>query len=288
MPLMRRVSLFAIVAVVLGGAASWSTVRAEDFATDVPDLVWIDVGWAFNDVSTDVALRGPNGIGATVNFEDVFDLPGDKATARMLGSARISEKRRYIDFGYVDIRRSGSRILQNDVTFGDYTFQAGGEVEARFNTRFAYAAFRYDFLHEEKARISGSAGLTYLQLKTSVDGDANFVLDPNGDPVTTDFSKEVSQGAPVPMVGLSLDWALTRRLVVHMYSRFFRVHVSAFNGGLFENGARLDYYFAKHFGLGLGFDRTSLAIKELKVGEGNIVKADYAIGGLGLYATLAF
>jgi hypothetical protein len=40
----KPLSLFAAVAaVVLACAASFSTIRAEDFATDVPDLVWIDV-----------------------------------------------------------------------------------------------------------------------------------------------------------------------------------------------------------------------------------------------------
>ena len=118
----RRSSLRGIaIAAALVGAASFSTAHAENFATDVPDLIWIDVGGAANQVSTDVAVRGPNGVGATVNFEDVFDLPGNKTTARMLGTVRISPKRRHIDFGYVDIGRSGSRVLDKDVTFGDYT-----------------------------------------------------------------------------------------------------------------------------------------------------------------------
>jgi hypothetical protein len=90
------------------------------------------------------------------------------------------------------------------------------------------------------------------------------------------------------MVGLNLDWALTRRLVLRTYTRFFQFHVSSFNGGLAEAGIRLNWYFVRHFGLGLGYDRTNLNIKELKVGEGNVVKAGYSVTGIGLFATLAF
>jgi hypothetical protein len=283
-------SLIGIIAVVLlTGAASLSAVHADPFAGDVPDLVWIDIGGSANDVSTDVALRGPNGIGATINFEDVLDLPGNKTTARMFGTVRISPKRRWIDFGYVSIDRTGSRVLDDDITFGDYTFLAGGEAAAKFSTQFIYAAFRYDFLHEDKIRISGSAGMTWLRVKISLVGDGSFVLDPNGDPVTDEvFRKAESTGAPVPMVGLNLDWALTRRLVLRTYTRFFKLNLDKFNGGLGEAGIRLNWYFVKNFGLGLSYDRTDLDVKELKIGEGNVLKAGYTVNGIGLFANLAF
>ena len=274
--------------VVLAALASISAARAEDFAGDVPDRVLIDVGGSFNEVSTDVAVRGPSGIGATINFEDVFDMPGSKTTARMIGTVRISEKRRWIDFGYVDINRSGTRVLDKDIEFGDYTYQQGGEVKARFATQFAYTAFRYDFLHEDKIRISGSAGLTLLRFVVSVDGQAGFVQDSTGAQVSTDFQRKGSAAAPVPMIGLNLDWALTKRLVLRTYTRFFRLNLSTFNGGLNESGMRLNWYFAKHFGLGLGLDRSDLQVKELKVGNGKIMKAEYLVTGAGLYANMAF
>jgi hypothetical protein len=284
MPSRKVLGLFASACAVLTfGAISTSAVRAEDFAGDVPDRVWIDVGWAVNDISTDAVLIGKNGVGAAVNFEDVFDLNSSRSTTRMLGSARVSAKRRWIDFGYVDITRSNSKVLSKNVDFGDYTFQAGGEVTTKFNTRFMYVAFRYDFLHEDKVRISGSAGMTAIKLSTGLSGQASA----NGGPVTA-VDRSGSATAPVPMVGLNLDWALTRRLVVRTYTRFFKLNLSEFNGGLFENGVRLNWYFVKNFGLGVGVDKSTLRIDELKVGNGNVLKADYSVTGLGVYATLAF
>ena len=237
----RRLALLGIAAaVIVAGAALCPPVHADDFAGDVPDRVWIDVGGSANDVSTDVALRGPNGVGATINFEDIFDLPGNKTTARMFGTVRVSDKRSWFDFGYVSIDRTGSRVLDADVTFGDYTFQEGAEVAARFSTQFIYAAYRYDFLHEDKIRISGSVGMTWIRLKTGLIADGAFVLDPDGATVGGGvFNKNASVGAPVPMVGLNLDWALTRRLVLRTYSRFFKLNLDKFNGGLGEAGFRL-------------------------------------------------
>jgi hypothetical protein len=160
-------------------------------------------------------------------------------------------------------------------------------VRTRFSTQFTYAAFRYDFLHEDKIRISGSAGLTAIRLVASVNALSGSVTDPNGAPAN-DFEKKGSAVAPVPMVGLNLDWALTNRLVVRTYSRFFRLNLSSLNGGLTEMGLRLNWYFVRHFGLGIGYDRSYLNLKELKVGNGNVLKASYDVTGVGLYATLAF
>jgi hypothetical protein len=285
----RRVSLFGVIAlVVFAGAVSLSPVRAEPFAGDVPTLVWIDAGWTANDVGTSVAFQGKNGVGATIDFEEIFDMNPHRSTARMFGTARISPARRYIDFGYVAIDRSGTRVIDREIEWGDNIIQAGADLTAKFNTAFIYAAFRYDVLHLEPVHIAGSAGLTWLQLSTGLSGTADYT-DPDGvfHPAEA-FDREGSAGAPVPMVGLNLDWALARRLVVRGYSRFFRINISEFDGGLFESGIRLNWYFAKNFGLGLGYDRTDLKIDELKVGNGNIVKADYGFSGFALFVSLAF
>jgi hypothetical protein len=96
------------------------------------------------------------------------------------------------------------------------------------------------------------------------------------------------QAGALPDGRVELDWALTKRLVARVYTRFFRLNLSSFNGGLYENGVRLNYYFARHFGLGLSFDRTTLKVKELKVGEGNVLKAGYDVNGIGLFANMAW
>jgi hypothetical protein len=279
--------MFGIAAaVVFAGAAALSAVRAEPFAGDVPTLVWIDAGWSDNEISTAASFVGPNGLGATIDFEDVFDMPGQRSTARMFGTARISPNRRYIDFGYVDINRGGTRNLDQDLDWGGATIHQGSAVEANFNTGFIYAAFRYDFLHLEPVHISGSAGLTWINLSTSL--SATGTIDNPDGSTTASYYKKASTGAPVPMIGLSLDWALTRRLVLRTYSRFFRLNLSDFNGGLNEAGIRLNWYFVKNFGLGLGYDRTDLNLKELKVGDGNVLKANYYFSGASLFINLAF
>jgi hypothetical protein len=131
--------------------------------------------------------------------------------------------------------------------------------------------------------------MTFIRFKVSLLADGTSVLDPDGNQVTDEvFRRAGSVGAPVPMVGLNLDWALTRRLVLRTYSRFFKLNLDAFNGGLNENGIHLNWYIIKNFGLAIGYDRTNLNVKELKIGEGNIMKVGYEVTGIGIYANMAF
>ena len=291
---LRRFAQVAVVALILvlasaivpGVHAADAAGATDVFAGDVPTRVWIDLGWSNNDISTSASFTGPNGLGATIDFEDVFDMPVSRSTARGFGTVRISKERRYIDFGYVDINRSGSKVIDQDIDWGGATIGTNSSVTANFNTGFIYCAYRYDFLHLEPVHISGSAGLTWLNISTSLDASGT-ITPPDGGPQVSSYYKKGSVGAPVPMLGLNLDWAIHRRLVVRSYTRFFRINTSEFSGALNESGIRLNWYFVKNFGLGIGYDRTDLNLKELKVNE-NTLKANYYFSGASLFITLAF
>jgi hypothetical protein len=282
----KRIS---IVAATLIAAALLITpaARAGEFADKIPDLVWVDIGGTIDEVTTNAAVTGPNGIGPTIDFEEVFDIPGSKTTFAIQGTARVSEKRRHVDFGYVDIARSGTDIIDQDITWGGNTYQAGANVTAEFNTAFIYGAYRYDFLNEDKIRLSGSAGLSWVDLGTGLKGNGTYTP-PTGPPVTGDFNSSESIGLPVPLIGFNIDWAVAKGLVVRSYNRFFRMNLKGINGGMYESGIHLNWYFIKNLGIGFGFDRTEIKLKEYELSNGNNIKFDYVVSGFGLYATLAF
>lgn len=279
---MKRFAILAAFALAAVPAA-----RAGEFADKIPDLVWIDVGGTIDDVTTNVALSGPSGVGATINFEEIFDIPGSKTTFAIQGTARVSEQRRHVDFGYVDISRSGTDVISKDITWGDNVYQAGTEITAKFNTAFIYGAYRYDFLNVEKIRVSGSAGLSWVQLGTGLKGNGTYTP-PNGPPVTGSFDKSESVGLPVPLIGFNIDWAIAKGLVLRSYNRFFRLNVSGIDGGMYESGLHLNWYFIRNLGIGLGFDRTEVKLNEYTLSNNDTIKFDYVVSGVGLYATMAF
>jgi hypothetical protein len=224
------------------------------------------------------------GTGIAIDFEGLFNIPGDKQAARLDGFWHFGE-RHYLDFGYVQFNRSGSREIEEDVEWGDVTFQAGAFVTATFDSQFPYAAYRYDFLHEDRVKISGSAGISYMEIAPSLSATGN-VTGPSG-PISGSVNEGDSVQFPVPLVGLRLDWVLRDRLSVEMFARFFRLDAADFNGGMRESSARLKWHFTKHVGAALGYDSTTLRIKEYESDDARM-KFIYEVTGASAFLTLAF
>lgn len=266
-------------------AAATGAARA-DLPGEVPDKYRIAIGGMFADAYTDAALGSTEaGLGATINFEDIFDLPESKKTARFEFNWRIG-KRQFIDLGYLELNRSGSRVLQEDVEWGDFIYTAGGKVTATFDTNFPYAAWRYAFLDLPQVRISGSAGITYLSISSSLFASGN-VTDKNGTPVTGEVEEDVSVAAPVPQVGLQIDWALTKRLAVLLYLRQIYVNIDKIDGGIGETAARLQWWYARHAGLSVGLDKESIDLKSYETGDVR-ARFRYEVRGWSFYLNFAW
>jgi hypothetical protein len=184
------------------------------------------------------------------------------------------------------LKRSGENIIDQDITWGDKIIKAGGDVSTEFRSQFPYLAWRYDFLQVDKVRISGSAGISYLGLKTSL-AATGTITDLNGVPVSGNLDRDFSINFPVPQVGLQLDWALTKTLAVRMYTRFLYVDYSSFRGNISSRAVRLYWYFTKHFGLSGGLEQQSIDIKQYVSGDAKM-RMRYEISGLAAYLSFAF
>jgi len=254
---------------------------------DVPDKWRFSIGGMAADAFTEAALSSSSaGVGVTVNFEDVFDLPANKTVGRLEGYWHINE-RQFLDFGYVDISRKGQRILDQDVNWGDYTFGTNSDVTTEFKTQFPYVAWRYAFLHLEQVRISGSAGISYLGLSASLEGTGNVTQPPDPTVISGSVSQKASINFPVPQFGLQLDWALNRVLMLEMYLRTIYIDAFDLRGGISESAIRLHWYFTRHFGMSAGLDKESIDIKEYTDGD-KTARFRYEVTGLAAYFDFAF
>lgn len=266
-------------------AAGTGAARAEN-PGDVPDKVRFALGGLAADTYTDAALGSTTaGVGATINFEDIFDLPESKSTWRFELNWRIN-KRQFLDFGYFELNRSGSRVLENDVEWGDFVFLANGQVTAGFDTNFPYVAWRYAFLDLPQVRISGSAGINYLSIGATLAASGN-VEDMNGALVTGEVEEEAKVAAPVPQFGLQIDWALTKRLAVLLYARQIYVNFAGINGGIGETAMRLSWWYSKHAGISGGLDKESIDLKSYESGDTR-ARFRYEVRGFSFYLNFAF
>ncbi len=276
----------AVMIFLAGTSASFLPGSLADMPGDVPDRFRIDLGGMSSASSTQAAVGSTSaGIGATVNFEDIFDIPEGDDVLRFAASWHFAE-RQYLDFGYVEINRGGSRVLQENIDWGEFVFEAGGRVGATFKADFPYLAWRWDFLQLDEVRISGSAGIDYLGLAASLEAEGN-VTDQEGNAISGEVSKEGSVRFPVPQFGLQVDWALTKRLMVKMYSRFMYVDFADARGSIRESAVRLYWYFSRHVGIAGGIEQERVDLKEYVSGDTK-AQFEYDVSGLTFYLTTAF
>ncbi len=275
--------VFGVVALlmVLGAGAAWA-----DFPGDVPDRFKIQAGGVDANFNTNASLALTDGpAGAFIDFEQVFDLPLYQKDWNVGGFFRFSEKG-YIDFGYVDFERSAQTILDEDIQWGEYTFQANGQVTVDFGTAFGYLAYRHDFLQLEQVHISGSAGFSYLMLDSGLNASGN-VLDQNGNPVSGEVDRQADVSFPVPLLGLQLDWKLTNHTAIQMYTRLLYIDYQDFAGGIRQAGIFYEWYATRHFAIGGGYSSYQINITRYETGD-YTAKFDYDVQGLELYLKLAF
>ena len=278
----RAVLLTAALLALMPAAAI-----AADVQTDVPDKIKIAIGGMGANAYTDAGFGSTTaGIGASINFEDIFDLPEDKSVFRFELNWRLN-KRQFLDIGYLELNRSGSRLLEQDVEWGDFIFRTGGYVTARFDTTFPYVAWRYAFLDVPQVRISGSAGLVYLTLEAALSATGN-VTDSGGVVHNEEVEEEVSASVPVPQIGLQLDWVISKRLAVLLYTRQIYINdIAGATGGIGETAMRFQWWYAKHAGVSFGLDKESIDLKRYEDGDKQ-AKFRYEVRGFSLYFNFAF
>lgn len=278
---------FSMATAIWIGAALVATAPAMADVPDVPDHYRFYIGGVFAVAYTDGGLGSADaGVAAGINFEDTFDMPESRDIVHAEFNWRINKGRHFIDVGYMGLNRDGTNTLEEDLEWGDFVYLANSEVTGRFKSTFPYAAWRYAFLDLPQVRISGSAGIDYLMLEAGVEARGG-VTDPNGVPVSGAVEEEVSLSAPVPQLGLQLDWALSKHLSVLMYLRQIYVNVAGIDGGVGQSTARLNWWFSRHAGVAIGLDKQSIDLKSFETGSTQ-ARFRYELRGFSLYLNLGF
>lgn len=247
--------LCAIAAVTVFFAAAQA--RAQ-FPGDVPNTFRLTAGGMYSWFTTEMAFEQNGSGGASVNIENVFDLP---AHFGFFGHAAFNLGFLSFDAAYVGFSRSRTATISQDIHFGDTTFTAGASVEAEQKTQLPYADIRFNFFHNPSFQFGLTAGVAYPMLKTDLTASAG-VIGPNGPINGTTVTREAKIETPVPMLGILADVAFTNRLSGGIIFNGIFAPVHPYTGSIFQADAHMDYYFTPHFGVGGGFNYTRFRIKK--------------------------
>jgi len=198
-----------------------------------------------------------NTSGENTDFDKRFGTDADQTRLRAEVLWRITP-RQHLRFSYFNNAVQGTRAIDQDLAWGDYTFRAGGQVTAEVKFRVYELNYEFAFLRRQNYQIVAVAGIHLDDFTLKLSGNASLTVDTPMGPVeqaATFTTKSSSVPAPLPVVGFRADWAVSPHVYLDASAQVFAVGYQGIDGNWSDLRAGATWMFSDHFGIGLGYDR---------------------------------
>lgn len=213
----------------------------------------LEVGASLTTVilNTNIRVDGSNGNGDDVDAEDDLGLQTSRLEPRF--AVRWRPWRRHeFEVGYQFARRSGARVLERDITFGDSTFQAGADVGTKFNSDQGFFAYRFAFLAKPRTQVGLAIGAGALFLSAAIDAVGS------GGQVQYSQSQDIT--GPIGSLGLYGRFLSGDRWSWEAEARYVRVSIDRFTAQVAEGGGAVRYTAWSHVTLEGGYGVSAIKV----------------------------
>jgi hypothetical protein len=221
-----------------------ASAHAQDRYQDPWEKFSLSVGGFATESDTTIQINSATtGLGAVIDLENVLGVERSFNTYRIDTRYRFGQERRHeLEFHYFDSKRTGDKILEEDLKIGDVIFKKGTGVVTDFELRFANVDYVYNFLMDDRVRVGLSAGLhtTAIGLKVSETGGPN--------------AEEEDFTAPLPMLGARFEVVMTKHWRFRTDVNLFYLKYDEYTGRLGDLYAGVEYLPWKNLGFGAGLN----------------------------------
>jgi hypothetical protein len=231
-----------------------------------------------------------NGAGATISGEDDLHLDSSVGVGRLDGYWRFADRHK-LSFGYYDLSRDATGTLNRNIgpikidRLGvNDTVLAGSSISANSNWQMYALGYSYSFYKTDTVELAALLALNVAKMSYSLTGTLNTLN--NGVLSGARAGSTDDVYAPLPVIGLSGDWALSERWRLKGRVAGFKANISDYDIKIAEAGLMVDYRVMKNFGVGAGYSFLKMS--------GDISKSDWTgsldwkTGGFTVYGSLVF
>lgn len=205
---------------------------------------------AFFAALNDKVTVGTEGAGVAIDVEEALGLKTQNTSFRLGAYYRLGEYRRSrVDLQYFYFNRDASKTLGKDILVDNVTINAGANVDSTFNFQILKAAYSYSFFQDDRMDLAASFGLFVMPIKFEVNAAGV-----GGKGADLKFT------APLPVLGLRGDFAITPRWNLRTSLEFFYLNYGNFTGNLMDTNIAVEYNPWKHFGIGVGLENFRMGL----------------------------
>jgi len=245
-PTLLRSSRLVFVALLIATALAAQGPRANLY-----DRLQVGASITTIILNANIRVDGANGMGTDIDAEDDLGLAKGKLEPRF--AVRWRPWRRHeFEGGYQFARRSASRVIDRDITFGDSTYHAGADIGTTLNSDQAFFAYRFAFLAKPRTQVGLAIGFGALFL------DAG--LDALGSGGQVQYSQSQNVTGPLGSVGLYGRFLSGDRWSWEAEARYVHVAIDRFDARVGEGGAAVRYTAWSHVTVEGGYGLSAIKV----------------------------
>jgi hypothetical protein len=275
--------LFSVMAMAVPGA-TWaqSTAGAAGLLNDQ----WVvNLGAFVFGTEVKARLDGQSLSNPEIDFDKTFGKANDATRVRGDLLWRITPEHR-LRAMYFNNSVARSRVLEEDVRWGDYTFNSGSRAEFRHKLQVLDLSYEYAFLRRPTYEVAASAGVHYMDMTLQLSGTAS-ITDAEGNTTTSSATtKSSSLPAPLPVLGLRVGWVAAPDWYIVAEGQFFKSKIGSYDGYWSDMRVGATWMYHRNYGIGLGYDRFLTNLDVSKDDFDGRLKLGYS--GLQAYLTGTF
>jgi hypothetical protein len=238
---MRRIT-FALALL----AACGPLQAADDWIKPGTETVKLNLGGIINRNNTTLRVDGQTR-GTEFDLEDVAGLDREASSLYAAATWRFAANHR-VGVQFFETQRIATKTIDRTLVIEDNVFPINTTLSSEHDTSFFIVNYQYSFVRNETLEFAGLLGLYGARDRYRFSATTPMV----------DVSSSTT--APLPVLGLGLDWFVTPRWTVSVYGEGLQVKIGAVNGGMYYTGISTDYVLTRNFGLGLGYNVTGVNV----------------------------
>ena len=268
------------------GIVHAQSAPATSAAQGVLDATFVfNLGGFLVNTDTKARLNGSSASNPEVDFDRTFGKASDETRIRADALWRITPTH-HLRFLYFDNTIDRSRVISENIKWGDLEFQAGANVLSQTEFKIVELAYEYAFMRRPGFELAGSVGVHYMDLSLGLSGSATLT-NPDGTVSTSAVrSKSSSVPVPLPVIGVRAAWAVSPQWLVDVQGQVFKAKFDEYDGRVTDLRASATWMYSPHFGVGLGYNTFITKVDVDKASYNGRVHVGYS--GLQLFLTGAF
>ncbi|NML48366.1 hypothetical protein HHL11_31760 [Ramlibacter sp. G-1-2-2] len=238
-------------------------------------------------VGTDISasLNGQSSTNPAIDFNDTVGRSNDATRGRIDAMWRFAP-RHVARLAYFNYNSTRSRVIDHDITFGDTTFNAGGNFSVNTKLSVVELDYGYSFLKQPNYEVAADLGMHFTDMKLNLSGTGS-VTGPGGTTATTGaVSKDSSLPMPLPVIGVRGGWAVAPQIFLDARVQIFKLRANGYDGHWSDAHVGTTWMFTRNWGAGLGYDWFQTRVDVGRSDFNGNVKLGYS--GLQAFVTGAF